>query len=197
MIQEKRCSHCGLAKQLDDFYNAANGVLGKMSECAVCNKAKKAIYRQNNREKERIRNRIYGAANKELVKNRVERWRKNNPGKERAKRRMREVQKLRACPPWAQKGAVKQEILAHYLHAEWLELVTGEKMHVDHIVPLCSDFVCGLHVPSNLIVLTASDNMSKSAYWWPEQLPCQVGKGRSHEWWNELKLNMSGDDINR
>jgi len=108
MIQEKRCSHCGLIKQLDDFYNAANGLLGKMSECAACNKAKKAIYRQNNREKERIRNRIYGAANKELVKNRVERWRKSNPGKERAKRRMREVQKLRACPPWAQKGAVKK-----------------------------------------------------------------------------------------
>jgi hypothetical protein len=165
-----------------------------MSQCIACNKANRAIYRQNNREKERIRNRIYGAANKELVHDRVKRWRVNNSGKDRAKRRMREVQELHACPPWARKGIVKQEILAHYLHAEWLELVTEEKMHVDHIVPLRNDFVCGLHVPSNLMVLTASDNMSKNGYWWPEQLPCQVGRGSSHQWWNDLQLRLECND---
>jgi hypothetical protein len=176
-----------VAKPLDEFYNCKQDALGKMTECIVCNKNKRAVYRQNNREKERVRNRTYGAINKELVKNRVQRWRKNNPGKARALRRMREVRQIHASPPWARKGIVRDEILAHYLHAEWLELVTGEKMHVDHIVPLCNDFVCGLHVPSNLIVLTADDNMSKGAHWWPGQLPCQIGKGSSHQWWKELQ----------
>lgn len=157
-----------------------------MNQCIECNKAARAIYRQNNREKERIRNRVYGGNNKKLVQHRVERWRRNNPGKQRAKSKMREVQKNNACPPWAQSEPVKGEILAHYLHAEWLESVTGEKMHVDHIVPLCSDFVCGLHVPANLMVLSAKDNVSKSAYWWPGQLDCQKGKGASHSWWREL-----------
>jgi hypothetical protein len=193
---EKRCVTCGVIKFLDNFYNEKKNADGRMRQCIECNKAERAIYRQNNREKERIRSRLYGGENKELVKNRVKRWRKNNPGKNRALRRMREVQRIYACPPWAQKGLIREQILAHYLHAEWLESVTEEKMHVDHIVPLCSDFVCGLHVPANLIVLTAEDNMRKNAYWWPEQLPCQTGQGKSHEWWNNLHAQVQSNDDN-
>ena len=169
---EKRCVSCEILQPLEDFYNDKKNLDGKMNECIQCNKHKRAIYRRNNREKERVRNRLYGSENKELIKDRVTKWRKNNPTKNRALRRMRQMQKIHACPPWAQSKAIRRKILAHYLHAEWLESVTGEKMHVDHMVPLCNDFVCGLHVPANLIVLTAKDNMSKSAYWWPEQLDC-------------------------
>ena len=104
---------------------------------------------------------VYRSENKEVCNSRVKSWAKRNPDRLRAKDARRRSQELKAQPLWLTEKQ-KQEIDNIYNLARDCELVSGEKYHVDHIVPLQGKTVCGLHVPWNLQVLPASVNIGKS-----------------------------------
>ena len=79
-----------------------------------------------------------------------------------ARNRTRELSKLQRTPPWLTK-AQHEEMADIYKQAKELEAIFfNRKFHVDHIVPLQGKDVCGLHVPWNLQILTAEENLAKS-----------------------------------
>jgi hypothetical protein len=103
----------------------------------------------------------YRSENREACNSRVKGWAERNPDKLRAKDARRRSRELKAQPFWLT-DKQKQEIGDIYNLARDCELVSGEKYHVDHIVPLQGKTVCGLHVSWNLQVLPASVNIGKS-----------------------------------
>jgi len=77
----------------------------------------------------------------------------------------RNAKKHQATPRWAELDQIEEL----YAEAARLSQETGESYHVDHIVPLQSDVVCGLHCLDNLQILTAEDNLSKNNKFEEEQ----------------------------
>lgn len=128
--------------------------------------AKKRAYREANQEKIAAKKRADYLANQDKVCVRTRAWREANPvknaanirdwlqsrpGYHNAATRKRDAKKLRATPAWANKDL----IYSFYRMAK----VFG--LEVDHIVPLQSRIVCGLHVEHNLQLLTREENTRK------------------------------------
>jgi hypothetical protein len=102
--------------------------------------------------------------NLELARSHHAKWRAANKHQVRVNRAAYEATKLQATPAWGD----AEKIAEFYFAADFLNMVTGEWHHVDHIVPLRSKRVCGLHAEHNMQVLTAKENLSKGNRRWPD-----------------------------
>ncbi len=121
-------------------------------------KEKKHERYQANRDKviERAKTRPYHE-----VKEYKRAWKERNIQWVRADTKARRRKHRAATPPWLSRKQ-KAEIRNIYAIAITMSKTTGEQYVVDHIIPLRSDFVCGLHVPWNLRVITQEENLKKS-----------------------------------
>jgi hypothetical protein len=159
----------------------------KSSACAGCVRArhytwyaknkKQALeiigrWQVKNKKKVRSASQRYRDANPDAAKASVQRyynkhkrqkltynkqWRTNNQDLLRMYNTKRRRILVLATPVWADQIAIRKI----YKLAADKQTRTGKPFHVDHIIPLQHKLVCGLHIPSNLQILSGKENNSK------------------------------------
>lgn len=192
----KKCTRCGEEKDEDGFYidrgikRAECKVCTKLARKRYCKKNPEKIkilqkkYWEKNKTKLLISNnnryhtnkieylakvRDYREKNREKTRLSSKLWREANPEKRSVMNRNREASKLKAVPPWLLEDEFNQFVIEEAYHLAKLRTeTTGIKYHVDHIAPLRSKLVCGLHIWNNLQVIPAIDNIKKGNRVWPD-----------------------------
>ena len=184
----KTCPKCLAEKPVTEFYPSKTSKDGLQWACKSCAKARTNAARAENVEAARVAERAkyhanpgaaqartkawrvahaaevaaykkaYRAAHREESKAHIAKWTRENPAKRTATQMRRHAGKLQATPAWADHA----EIARIYAAAAFIGY------QVDHIVPLRSKLVSGLHCEANLQLLSAEENLAKSNRHWPE-----------------------------
>jgi len=142
----------------------------KMRIRGAAKKAERKEYLKNNKEKLlpaiiKYQTAYYESNREKLLQSRRE-YVQLNPEKLAAQSAKRKAAKSQRTPRWLTK-ADYAVIDSFYAQARVMSEQTGEKYHVDHILPLRGKKVSGLHVPSNLRVIPAAENIRKFNHYQP------------------------------
>lgn len=153
-VERKQCKGCreaGAAK----FKRAYKRNPGKIMKQIVARR--KALPVEVQRAVRRRARALYFKRNPQKRREKNRNYRSRNMGKMLAHQRARELRLAQAMPQWADTAKIESVYTrAAKLRAE------GHDVHVEHVVPLKGDNVCGLHVHTNLKIRSASFNLKKS-----------------------------------
>lgn len=132
-----------------------------------------------------IRNKKWADKNRQRTVEQARKWRRDNPEKAKAidKRPHRRAKKkqwardnaayfaVRASerraairyrvPAWAN----QKKIDRIYQLAAWGSKASGLRLEVDHVIPLQGELISGLHIETNMQILTKEENIRKFNHW--------------------------------
>lgn len=193
IIEKKKCTKCQKNKSIDEFYKSKWGfqswckkckreskrktakaflsdkVPDGLILCSICNEFKEPTEENFHKSKLKGSSKVIGCRlcrneinrrgiDKNTARERHKKWRDENRGSVRAYSKMRKESVLKATPIWFEKSKVER-VYVEAVKRGW---------QVDHIVPIVSKLVCGLHCHDNLQILEPSINMSKKNRYWPD-----------------------------
>lgn len=169
------CKKCVTLKNSDEFSKDRSSKSGLKGSCKACcsiaakkwqseNREKLNEYRKDWRERNWSKNsdakKESYARNRKNCLSRARKWQSANKEKEYARHSAKRAARLKAVPNWL--SELDKWIISEIYNLSMLRTkITGIKWHVDHIVPLQGNGVCGLHVPWNLRVIPAKENLAK------------------------------------
>ena len=179
------CEECGRIRARKNSLNIDKETKAKRDKKYYANNHKKVRDHQNEKystltkeEKEKhrgintyektqgqkIRSKRFYENNKHRQKELNVKWKSENRNIVYASNQKRRSAKKQAIPKWSDFEKINQIYADSILISE----MTSIKHHVDHIVPLNSKIVCGLHCECNLEIITAKSNLEKGNSVWPD-----------------------------
>lgn len=144
-----------------DHHSSYNKMKYKENSDAIKKKALEYHERNKDNPDYIAKRKQYYRDNKVAIENKKRLYEASNRAQSNALKAKYRASKIKATPKWLTEQD-KAQIVEFYECCQMFRMYTGIDYQVDHIVPLQSELVCGLHVPWNLQVLTAFENNTKN-----------------------------------
>lgn len=193
---EKLCKKCNTTKPVSEFAknkNRKDGLNGFCKACVNSYRIDNEAYRlrkieahKENKEHNNARTARWRKNNADYAKAYMQEWLKDNKDKKAESDRLwkqnnreyiRNAYRARMIADNAKRNAIKRNAMPRWANNDEIKNIynkaqelkaNGILVEVDHIVPLRSKYVCGLHVENNLQILTREENAKKGNRYWPQ-----------------------------
>lgn len=154
----RRCSRCGILKELLEFHKDSSKGDGISNSCKECAVARANDWYKANRERAAATRSAYYVANAEAVRLMQRRWCAANSERAAALKRLRRA-RVSGAEGWHTAEDIRRIRLVQKDRCAVCRMALRGKGHVDHIIPIV---LGGSNWPKNLQLLCAQCNMKKN-----------------------------------